>query len=140
MTVNELSQLYYLNREIEMYKRRLIELEYEIGPASPKLSGMPHSQNGNSSPTEQLVAEIVDLRAIIAAKQIQCIHERARLERYIAEIPDSLTRSIFEYRFANGLPWGQVAAHIGGGNTVDSVKKRCYRYIKTTEGSQKADA
>ena len=133
MTVNELSQLYYLKREIEMDRRRLLELEGKIPPSSPQLTGMPHGSGGNSSQTEQLAAEIVDLQAIVAAKQIQCIHERTRLERFIAGIPDSLTRAIFEHRFADGFTWEQVAAHIGGGNTTGSVKKRCYRYLKKTE-------
>lgn len=69
------------------------------------------------------------MKAIIAAKQQQCIHERGRLERYIADIPDSLTRQIFTLRFINGLTWYQVAMHIGGGNTEDSVRMACNRYL-----------
>lgn len=130
MTVKELSQLYWLNREIEMDQKRLEELEYQAVPGSPTISDMPPGPHNNESKVEKLAAEIVDLKAIIAAKQIQCIHERQRLERYISEIPDSLTRSIFELRFANGLPWSQVAASLGGGNTTEGVKKRCYRYLK----------
>lgn len=130
MTVKELSQLYWLNREIEMDQKRLEELEYQAIPGSPIISDMPPGPHSNESKVEKLAAEIVDLKAIIAAKQIQCIHERQRLERYISEIPDSLTRSIFELRFANGLPWSQVAASLGGGNTTEGVKKRCYRYLK----------
>ena len=34
MTLKELSQLYYLNREIEMDKRRLQELEVKALPGS----------------------------------------------------------------------------------------------------------
>ena len=130
MTLKELSQLYWLNREIEADQKRLEELEALIGsPSSPQLTGMPHAPNSFDSKTERLVAEIVDLQAIIATKQIQCIHERARLERWINDIPDSVTRLIFRYRFVNGLQWGQVAAFIGEGTTPDRAKKICYRYI-----------
>ena len=130
MTLKELSQLYWLNREIEADQRRLDELERMIGsPSSPQLTGMPHAPNNNESKVERLVAEIVDLRAIIAARQIQCIHERARLERWISEIPDSLTRQIFHLRFSECLSWAAVAQRIGGGNAEASVKKRCYRYL-----------
>ena len=135
MTVNELSQLYYLNREIEMDRLRLEELEYKIGPASQKFTDAPHNPNRGVSSTEQLAAEIVDLQAIIAAKQIQCIHERARLERYIEEIADSETRMIFTLRFVNGLPWDQVAASMGTGYIGGSLKKRCYRYLKNTHNT-----
>lgn len=134
MTVNELSQLYYLNREIEGDQKRLAELEaIAKAPSAAKLTGMPRSP-GVGDPTGKYAAEIVDLQAIISAKQIQCIHERARLERYIADIPDSETRWIFTLRFINGLPWAQVAASLGEGNTPDRVKKVCYRYLNRQEG------
>lgn len=130
MTLNELSQLYWLNREIEMDQERLAELEQKATSiSSPNLSGVPGGSNHFDNKTQRYVADIVDLQMIILAKQQQCIHERNRLERYIATIPDSLTRQVFTLRFINGLPWRQVAAHIGGNNTEDSVKKTCYRYI-----------
>lgn len=131
MTLKELSQLYYLTREIESDQKRLDELSRAAcAPSTPNLSGMPRAPHGNDSKVERMAAEIVDLRAIIAARQIQCIHERARLERWISEIPDSLTRQIFLLRFAECLNWAQVAIRIGGGNTIDGVRQRVYRYLK----------
>ena len=133
MTVKELSQLYYLNLEIERGKQSLKALEDEIGPVAPALSGMPHTPNQKGGKTEQIAVEMADLQITIATKQIQCIRERARLLRYIRSIKDSLTRSIFELRFVCGMSWKQVADSLGGGNTVDGVKKRCYRYLRAEE-------
>ena len=130
MTLKELSQLYYLNREIAADQKRLDELNLMIGaPSSPPISDMPRAPHGVESKVERLAAEIVDLQAIIAARQIQCIHERARLERWISEIPDSLTREIFKCRFVECMSWLQVARNVGGGNTEGSVKMICYRYL-----------
>jgi len=130
MTLKELSQLYYLNREIEMDQQRLEELRAKAeNPGGGQLSGMPRNPTVESK-LERYVAEMVDLTVIIHAKQQQCIHERNRLERYINDITDSLTRMIFTLRFINGLNWVQVAAHIGGGNTEAGVKQRFYRYIR----------
>lgn len=130
MTLKELSQLYYLNREIENDRRRLEELEAKLtSPSSPNLSGMPRS-TAYDNKIESSVADIIDLKAIIAAKQQQCIYERSRLMRYITEINDSLTREIFIFRFVNGLSWCQVAASVGGNNTEAGVKMICYRHIK----------
>ncbi len=130
MTLKELSQLYYLNREIEMDQRRLEELRAKsTSPGSPRFDGMPKGTT-TVSKVERFAEEIADLEAIIAAKQQQCIHERNRLERYINDIDDSLIRQIFTFRFVSGLPWPQVAAHIGGKNTEKSVSKACYRYIE----------
>ena len=130
MTLKELSQLYWLNREIAADQKRLDELERLRGsPSSSQLTGMPHAPNRNVSKVERLAAEIIDLQAIVAARRIQCIHERSRIERWINDIPDSLTRQVFTYRFVDGLQWPQVAEHIGEGTTPDRAKKICYRYI-----------
>lgn len=128
MTLKELSQLYYLNREIEMDGRRLRELERETIPAQStereKIDG------GRADVVGLRAAEIADLRGIIEAKHQQCLYERSRLERYISSIDDSLLRQIFTYRFINGLPWRQVAACVGGGNTDDACRKAVRRYLE----------
>ena len=129
MTLKELSRLYYLNREIEMDQRRLRELEAKALPGAQVITGMPHG-TGVVDKVGGCAAEIADLRGIIEVKHQQCLYERSRLERYIAGIDDSLLRQIFTYRFVNGLPWLQVAACIGGGNTADSVRVACNRYIE----------
>lgn len=137
MTLKELSQLYYLNREIERDKERLEMLRVKASsPSGPNLSGMPGGGNSFDNRLERMCAEIIDLEAIIAAKITQCLHERNRLERYIADIPDSLTRQIFTLRFINGLNWVQVAASLGN-NTPDSARMTCNRYIaKTNKDTQ----
>ena len=129
MTVKELSQLYYLTRETEADQKRLAELEAAAcAPGSVRLDGMPRVRSQESK-VERLTCEIVDLQAIIAARQIQCLHERARLERWISDIPDSYLRQIFHYRFIDGLTWQPVAFKVGGGNTSDGVRMACMRYL-----------
>lgn len=131
MTLKELSQLYYLNREIEQDELRLQELQARATQVTQQTSGMPRG-GGDQQKIERYVADIIDLKAIIAAKQQQCIHEQSRLERYIADIPDSLTRQIFTLRFVNGLSWDACAAHLGTANTWKNLSNICYRYIKKT--------
>ena len=137
MTLKELSQLYYLNREIERDQERLEKLRASASaPGAPNYDGMTKSPSFENR-LERYIAEIVDLEAIIQAKITQCLHERARLERYIAEIPDSLTRQIFQLRFINGLTWVQIAFSIGGGNTEEGVRKRVYRYLEQENKGEK---
>lgn len=132
MTLKELSQLYHLTREIQMDRERQEALRAkEAAPGSLDYSGMPKSRNSENY-IERYTDEIMELDAIISAKIIQSMVERRRIERYIADIPDSLTRQIFTLRFVDGLSWLQVANKIGGDNTEDSVKKTCYRYIKNS--------
>lgn len=158
MTVKELSKLYWLNREVELNKKQLANLEAEIeraknelyllrrgldGLASPNLDGMPHGSDV-SSPVENTVEHImklegalnrkhdalVNLKARISARQTLIILERDRLEQYIGTVPDSNLRQMFTLRFVNGLPWEQVAAGIGEGYNVEAVRKAVYRYVK----------
>ena len=133
MTTRELSQLYYLRREINEYEKKLEELEGQMGISAVSMDGMPHAKGITKSQVEQLAVEIADLKAIIHAKQIERIHETNRLERFIQEIPDSLTRQIFELRFAQCLSWDRVADLCGSENTGESVRMRCYRYLKKDE-------
>lgn len=128
VTLKELSQLYYLNREIEMDKRRLEELEAKVQPGGQVLTGMPHAP-GVTDKIGDLVPEIADLRGIIEAKHKQCLYERSRLERYISSIDDSLLRQVFTYRFVNGLLWEQVADSVGGKNTADGCRMAVTRYL-----------
>ena len=83
MTLKELSQLYYLNREIEMDQERLANLDAEIkgdeeqladleriasSPSSPNYDGMPKSPSyGNK--IENAVARIWDLEESIKRKK-----------------------------------------------------------------------
>lgn len=130
MTLKELSQLYYLDKEIELDRERLAELRTNLlCPRSPDYDGMPRNPNTENA-LERCVAEIVDLEDVIRAKIEQRIYERARLERYISDIPDSLTRQIFTLRFIEGLTWEDVAAKAGGNNTAKNCSNICYRYIR----------
>ena len=133
MTLKELSQLYYLNREIEMDEQRLAELRAKAESiASPQISDMPKAPSPENK-MERYIAEIVDLAAIILSKQQRCIHERNRLERFITDISDSLTRQIFSLRFVEGMDWGEVAAELDGKRkrmTGKYVSNICYQYLK----------
>ena len=159
MTVKELSKLYWLNREVELNKRQLADLEKELaedkerldgmrrsldGLASPKLDGMPHGSDV-SSPVENTVEQImmleaaltrkhdalVNLTARISARQTLIILERDKLEQFIGTINDPYMRQVFTLRYVDGLQWKQVAAKVGDAETWDSVKRMCYRYIRT---------
>lgn len=164
MTVKELSQLYHLNREVEMDQKRLSDLDLAIRKdeerlayleakstsiSSPAYDGMPKNHSGDGS-MELGISDILELRDLIAhkkalrsecamtihAKQILCLTERNRLERYIADVPDSLTRQIMTLRFINGLSWWQVAYSIGGNNTGDSVRMNVKRYLDGEESAK----
>lgn len=132
MTLKDLSQLYWLRLEIDADQRRLEELAAESQPGAQVLDGMPHARRRTDS-TARCAVNMADLRSMIQAKRERCAAMRLELERYIEGIPDSLTRQVFTRRFVDGLTWAQVADAVGGSNTESSVKKICYRYLRSEE-------
>lgn len=128
-TLKELSQLYFLKKEIADDEKRLEKLNKEKPVPGQNLTGMPGGGNSQNY-MDKYLEDIEDLEAIISAKRIQCIHERNRIERFIADIPDSRTRLIFTYRFVDCLSWDGCAAKMGEGyNTGKNLSNICYRYI-----------
>ena len=125
MTLKELSQLYFLRREIEQEQQRVQRLRERATSVTAGAGGMPHGDA--ISDKTAIAAEIADCETLIAAKIAESIVEYRRLVTYINGIEDSLTRQIFTARFVDGLRWEQVADRVGGSS--DAVKKTCYRYL-----------
>lgn len=147
MTQKELSNLYYLNREIERLQDELDKLnrakgrvqvtdsvkgsskEYPYTSKNFKIVGVPMDALKYDKEVEQL-------KSLIDAKLQEVLRERIRLEEYIQGIEDSETRLIFSLRYINNLNWKQVARHINPYATEDSVKKKCQRHLKKEKLSQ----
>jgi hypothetical protein len=129
VTTQELSQLYYLNREIEHLKTRIEELECIATSSTSRITGMPHTTD-ISDKVGKYASEIADLKELLDLNLKKCFYELNRLNRYISSIQDSEIRLIITLRYINGLSWRQIAFSIGGGNTEDGVKKIVYRYLK----------
>lgn len=131
MTLSELSQLYYLKREIELDKQRLSEIRSRLySPLTPVFSNTPKSHCRSPHLLENDTIIAYELEQLIRQKIDRCHAERLKLEKYIETISDSMTRQIFTLRFASGLSWQAVAMKIGGNNTADSVRMICFRYLK----------
>lgn len=128
MNKKELSQLYWLNREIEEQQRRLDELEGLATSCTAQITGMPRSK-GISDKVANYVGEIADLKCLIDLNIKKCFFELNRLNRYIETIPDSQVRMILSLRYINGLNWNQISASIGGGNTSDGVRMLHNRFL-----------
>ncbi len=128
MNKKELSQLYWLNREIEEQQRRLAELETLATSCTSRITGMPRAQ-GVIDKLSKYAAEIADLRELIDLNIRKCFFELNRLNRFISTVDDSLIRQILSLRYVNGLTWRQIAFSVGGGNTEDSVRKAHDRFL-----------
>lgn len=129
MTKKELSQLYYLHREIEQLQRRIAELEAKALSTSHPITGMPNVP-GVVDKLGKYVAEIADLKSLLDLNLKKCFYELNRLNRYIQSIEDSEMRMILSLRYVNGLCWEQVAYSISEYASGESVRKAHDRFLK----------
>ncbi|MEI6131981.1 MAG: hypothetical protein WCQ41_04065 [Bacillota bacterium] len=112
MNKKELSQLYYLNREIEEQQRRLTELETIATSCTSFITGMPRI-DGITNKVAKYAAEIADLKGLLDLNLKKCFYELNRLNRFIESITDSQMRMIISLRYVNALTWQQIAFSIG---------------------------
>ncbi len=128
MTRSDLEQIYYLNRELNMWERELERLRCRSLVGSPVPGAVRGS--GVADKVGDTAERIITLEEKIAAKrmELQAMHNAA-LE-FICAIPDSLTRQIVYSRCVELMSWRKVAVEVGGDNTEESVKKIYYRFFK----------
>lgn len=126
MTKKELSQIYYLNREVKMWQRELDEISLV---RSPPLEDNGGRSAGTSDSTANAVQRREQIQTIISGKLAEIQLKLAEMMDFINSIPDSQTRQIFTYRCINGMSWNEVADRVGG-NTEDSVRKVFTRYCR----------
>lgn len=108
MNIKELSNLYYIKKEIERLEEELDEIT-EIG--SSVIDGMPHNSNYNDK-VQQLVIKKQDLMSKIIKKQIAYIDEKVKMENFINSIDNPKVRLIARLRFIEFKSWYEIADEI----------------------------
>lgn len=112
MTKNELSQLYWLSREIERDKARLEELETAAAYTGIDYKDCGHGKGGVQDKVGNMAILIYEQRKLIENKTERAYIEQNRLYRFIDSVDDSLMRQILQLRYINGLTWQRIAFEI----------------------------
>lgn len=133
MDLQELSRYFKIVERLRRDKEILASLEAAAQPGAQVLTGMPHATGVNDK-VGDLAVEIADMRNRIGRLQAAADRELVTLEAYIDAIQNDQTRMVFRLRFVRCLKWWQVARILGGGNTEQTVKMICYRYIEGQAG------
>lgn len=128
MTVQELQQLFYLGRLIDLEKEKLEALRSSLDLQSPMLTDMPKAP-GARDKIGDIVPEIIDQEQEIERNLKAYKEARDKLTAYINHVPNIRIRTILILRFIDQKPWQEVAETIGGKETEYSVKQACYRYV-----------
>ena len=132
MDKKELNQIYYLEKEIDMWRKALSRIQSRSLLPSQEITGMPFG-SGISDKVGNLATSEVDIKNKIEELQKKVYEEQYRLLKYIETIEDSLMRQIMYHRHVLCMKWNEVAMTIGGGNTEDSVRKAHDRFLEGKE-------
>ena len=135
MTKKELSQLYYLKKEIKEQQRRLSELEALATSCTAKITGLPNG-NGVSDKIANYATEIADLKSLLDLNLKKCFYELNRLDRFISSVKDSEMRIILTLRYSQGLTWQQVAQNMGVLGDGSTERKKHNRFLKLSRNSR----
>lgn len=137
MTIKELSKLFYLNKEIIILSKELLEIT-EIG--ATVLDGMPKGSS-TTSKVEMITVKKEELRKEIVDAQLEYIDKRVRIETYINSIDDPKIRLIARLRFVEFKSWYDIADEITpyGKELVDPTAplNMMKRYLKKTSKTNK---
>lgn len=125
MTNKQLSQLHYLKKGIKRHQERLTELNALAELKSSVITGMPISKTV-SDKIGYSVIKIISMKDTLSKFCDE-------LTNYIENVDDPIVRMILTYRYVNNYSWQKTAFKIGGGNTVQGLRIRLYRYFKKEE-------
>ena len=112
MTKKELSNLYYLKKEIKEQEKRIAELENEAAKCTSKITGLPKGTGVNDK-VGDYAAQIADLKTLLDINLKKRIYELNKLETYIQGVEDSQMRIILTLRYIECLSWQKIAYAIG---------------------------
>lgn len=138
MTKKELSQLYYLKKEIKHQQQRLEELETLATSCTTKIiTGLPHG-TGINDKICKYAAQIADLKGLLDLNLKKCFYELNRINRFIESIPDSEMRMILTLRYIQNLSWQKISFIIGYQD--ESVpRKRHDRFLRKTKMTEMSE-
>lgn len=135
MNIKELSNLFYINKELKRLESELEEISV-IG--ATVLDGMPHGTKSGDK-VQSLVLKRQTLVEKIVRKQTEYIDEKIRMENFISNIDNPKIRLIVRLRFVEFKSWYDIADEITPEDKelVDRTTPRKYfqRWLKREEMS-----
>ncbi|WP_230397993.1 sigma-70 RNA polymerase sigma factor region 4 domain-containing protein [Novisyntrophococcus fermenticellae] len=126
-----------LEKEIDRLYDRLNEVPVVSGKVTKSGDDFPYiEEHLTVQMTEPKAAEEIKKQIRIKGKRLDMVEqERTEIEKFIAGIPDSLDRQIFELSFLDGKKQCEVANEIGMERS--SISKRINSFLQLSHNSQK---
>lgn len=118
MTAKEIKDI---NREISRLRAKMARIQAEADNTSPKLSDLP-STGQTSDKVGNAVVQIADIQRDIQDLEIRRNSALNGLSR------DDFVENCLFMHLGLKYSWAKILTKVGGNNTIDSIKKMCYRH------------
>lgn len=127
VTIEELSGLHYINKEIQLLSLELEELKQKNFYGKNIISDMPRGGHGEEKNVEYVNAVLlVEDLLNYSLKKLQ--KERGRVEKFLISIEDAEMRLIMRLRAVNNMKWEEIGQEVGMERTT--VSKKFYKYFQ----------
>lgn len=128
MTVEELSELYYINKEIEQIQKELHDLKNKNFFKNSILSDMPKG----GERLDEFVTYVDDVRTLenmlqYSLKKLQ--YKRKQVENFIDNIENAELRLIIRLRSINGMKWDDIGREVNMDRRT--VSRKFYSFFKS---------
>lgn len=119
MTAKEIKEI---NREISRLRAKIVRLQAEANNTAVKLSENITLTGQTSDKVGNAVVQIADIQRDIQNLEIRRNSALNSLSR------DDFVENCLFMHLGLKYSWAKILTKIGGSNTIDSLKKMCYRH------------
>lgn len=127
MTVEELSQIYYINKEIKSLQLELAELRQKNFYKPNIITDMPRGGSGEESNLEYVNA-VMELEDLINYSLRKLQYQRKKIDEFLESVSDDELRLIMRLRAVNNMSWENIGEEIGKDRRT--VSKKFYNYFR----------
>lgn len=128
MNEKELSQYYWLNKEVKQLENRIIEFGDGVGAIKVK-----DDISTNHPSVVSIQERKIDLVNQLIQAKLNAIEKYLEIERYIETVEDSEIRQLMRYRYLYLYDWFTIGEEMGCDRTTASKKLR--KFIKKNKNS-----
>ena len=134
MTIEDVSQVFYINKEIKSLQLEIASLEQKHSYYKPNIiTDMPRGGEGEDKSVEY-VDEKMLLEDMLEYSLQKLQKERKKVEVFLREIEDAEIRAIIRFRCVNNMKWEDVGFELGLERTT--VSKKFYKFFKDSHNSR----
>ena len=130
ITLEQASQIYYINLEIKQIQMDLAKLQESRTYYKPNImTDMPKGGGKYINPEDEYLAKEMELEGLLnyALRKLQA--ERMNMERFLDAIGDAQMRLIIRLRCINNMSWKDIGGVVGMDRTT--VSKKFYAFFES---------